>query len=159
MKTKTEKTTIAEIVTLTQEYEKKANPTNGDLIEMINSIYDKIILKWQNIFDEMSNPTNQDAEDISEFIIELTDLVVVITLRYHSLDVVDAPYEITHSKLLKLHKHFTRILLVPKNKRAFLNELFSTMFCSAYLPSIRKAVEHRELVLKNKEKGSHPENN
>ena len=157
-KTREDKTTVSEIINIVQDYTSKENPSQADLMALTNNVFEKIILKWSNIFDGVINPTVADAEDVSDFIIDMCDLILIFSMRSHSLDVMDAPYELPASKIAKLKKHFTKILLTQINKKAFFNELFSFMFLSAYLPSIRKASEHRQLVLKNKGKQK-PENN
>lgn len=144
------KTTFSQIASILQDYESKKNPTQMDLILLTEEAFDKVILKWQNLFDEIPNPTYEDAEDVSDFIIDLCDMLLVFVIRKHSLDTTDAPYEVPREKLLKLKKHFTRIL-ISKGKRGGLNnELISLSFLVAYLTPIRKSDEHRKLVLAEK---------
>ena len=158
MKTQAEKTTTSEIIDIIQDYTSKKDPSQFDLISLVNTVFDKVVVKWINAFNELSNPIVEDAEDLSDFILDVADLILVSTFRSHSLDTSDMPYEMPQMKMSKLKRHFTKILISNKNKRNFSNELFSLMFCLAYLPSARKASEHRKLVLKNKGKQK-PENN
>lgn len=140
---------------LLDEYEKIENPTSIDVLKIISKIYDELIDKRILSLELSSDTTTEDMDDISDFIIDLSDMIVVFIIRRYSKDVSDAPYQISREKISKLRKYLCRIVY-KREKKSILIEFFRILFITSYADSVSKASDYRKLIL---EKKQNPENN
>lgn len=135
-----------------KKYFDKKILTEVDMMLLVNDVYNSIIenyrkklLKSKTIF------TIEDYEDISDAIIDLSNILIVSVLRTYSLDTSSAIYELSEDKIRRIKKHLSKCLISKKDD-VVVSEILSCLFNFYYFMPIRNAINHRKLILSEKKK-------
>lgn len=125
-----------------------------NLLATIGKVYDEIIYK--KIDCEIKDV--EHAECIAELAVEIFNSFCTHIIRKHSLDIIDAPYEIPKEKTCKLIKHLTRMII---SKEKDMNKSLKMLFITSHATSIKNAEEYRKEISEamGKINKANPENN
>ena len=147
-----QKNQVIKTLEVMEKYFNKKSLTEKDLILLINDVYNSIIDGYRKKFI-ISTATFivEECDDFADFIIDLSEMLIVSVLRMYSLDTTSCPYEVPKEKMQKLKKYLAKLLLSKKDN-IVTNEMYSCLFTISYLQSIRNAIKNRKTVLSEKKK-------
>lgn len=101
--------------------------------------------------EEENKLSIEDYSDMSDFAVDLVDMLFVFAIRWYSLDSTDAPYQPHKEKLEKLKKQLAKLLIRMGAKFPLILIFIATLF-AAYLTPIRKAHSNRKEELSRRRK-------
>lgn len=149
--------TEGEILTPTQSSGSSGSSTSSSSSSSSSSSKPKETpaeIRAQMLAEEEADGNKQtvdDYADSADMIIDLVDFAVVFFIRAISLDTTDAPYQPSKDRVDKLKKHLTRYL-IRQNKSFPMGFLILMAVVGAYGTPLRKAIEHRSMVNREKAK-------
>lgn len=147
-----EKNQIIKTLELIKKYSDKNNPNEMDLMLLVNDVYNSLIDGYRKkIAKSTIKFTIEECEDLSDWIIDLSDILIASVIRIYSLDTTSSPYELPRDKIISLKRHFSKLLISQKND-AIATEISSCLFTVSYFTPIKKAMQNRKNVLDAKKK-------
>lgn len=146
------KNQVIKTLELIKKYSDKKNPAEMDLMLLVNDVYNSLIDDYRKKFLKSTiKLTIEECDNLSDWIIDLSDILISSVIRTYSLDTTSTPYELPQDKISKLKKHFSKFLIYKKDD-VITTEISSCLFTVSYFTPIKKAIENRKLALSKKKK-------